>query len=365
MDSNGKKRLWIFIAIAYGVTALMSIFMFIGYRQEMDLTAFVNVQMMYPACGVILGKLICRKESEMLPMTGYISVLITTAVMMIIAVMTIFVKLPEVDLGEAGGGKVNVWSLVSQIPIIFGSIPAYIGFWVCGREKAEIAGVRRKNIKKSIVVILVFLALYIGRIFASTFITDLINGNSASWDALKEVFTKPITYITAISLPFNYFMVFIAFFGEEYGWRYYLQPIMQKKFGKRIGVILLGLVWGVWHLNVDLMFYTKETQLQMFVAQLITCTAYGILFGYAYMKTDNIWVPVIIHYLNNNLIAVFSGGDVSVISNQTVTWGDIPLHLLTMIPAMLFILAPIYGKGKKKAKALVEVRDAEAKIESD
>ena len=62
MDSVEKKKLWIFVAVAYGVTAIMSIFMYIGLRREIDITAFVNVQMMYPACGVIIGKLVSRKD---------------------------------------------------------------------------------------------------------------------------------------------------------------------------------------------------------------------------------------------------------------------------------------------------------------
>ena len=47
----------------------------------------------------------------------------------------------------------------------------------------------------------------------------------------------------------------IIFFGEEYGWRYYLQPVLQKRFGLRAGVIILGVVWGLWHIPDDLFRY--------------------------------------------------------------------------------------------------------------
>ena len=357
MDSVEKKKLWIFVAIAYGVTALMSIFMYICFRKEIDITAFVNVQMMYPACGVIIGKLISRKEGGKLPMGGYITTLVTTVIMMICALLSIFIRLDPIDMGEIAGGQIDAWSLISQFPLMLGSVVAYVFFWVCSKEASENAGMRRKNIKMSIILIAVFILLYIGRRFSSIFLSDLINGDSANWDAMKEAFTKPATYIAAISLPFNFFFVFLAFFGEEYGWRYYLQPVMQSKFGKRLGVIVLGLVWAVWHINIDFMYYTKETPVQMFVSQIITCLSVGIFFGYAYMKTQNMWVPIIMHFLNNNLIPVFYAGDTSAISSNSVSWIDIPLQLVVSLLFIAFIFAPAFS-NKKTAKAEdgIEVR---------
>ena len=50
MEASSKKKLWIFIAVAYGVTAIMALFMIIGLKKGYDLTCFANAQMMYPAC---------------------------------------------------------------------------------------------------------------------------------------------------------------------------------------------------------------------------------------------------------------------------------------------------------------------------
>ena len=340
-----KKRLWIFIAAAYGVTALMSIFMFIGLRGKIDLTNFVNVQMMYPACGVILGKILVKKEGEKLPMVGYITILVTTLLMMIPAILSVFIKLPAITVTPAQ--SLDLWNLISQIPLLFGAIIAYIAFWVCGREKADNAGIRRKNIKTSILMIVLFVVLYFVRGILAIVVGDALNGNNEGWTQFASGFTNPVMYLTLISLPFNFFFSWIAFFGEEYGWRYYLQPLMQKKFGLRLGVVLLGLVWGIWHTDVDFMFYSVKDGPRMLIAQLITCTMYAIFFGYVYMKTENIWVPTIIHYINNNLAVVLSGGDVSALQNQSVAWKDLPVHFVIGLIFMLFILAPVYS-GKSK-----------------
>ncbi len=348
-----KKRIWIFIAVAYGVTALMSIIMYIAYRQQIDTTAFVNVQMMYPACGVILGKLICSEEGKKLPVAGYITVLATTAVLMVIAVMSVAVPMDPIEVPGMETG-LDIWNLVSQLPLIAGSLLAYILFWVCGKEKRENAGLERKNIKLSIILVVVFIALLTGRIMIAVFITDALNGNNAQWSTVSAALSSPMTWVVAAVLPINFILSFIAFFGEEYGWRYFLQPVMQNRFGKRAGVIVLGLVWAVWHINVDFMYYTNGYGPQAFACQIVTCLAVGIFFGYAYMKTGNIWVPIIMHYLNNNLVALFSGGGANALMNQTVEWNDVPVAAASYFLFFLFIFAPVYNRTKTAGEAAAD-----------
>ncbi|MBO4266175.1 MAG: CPBP family intramembrane metalloprotease [Lachnospiraceae bacterium] len=338
-----KKRLWIYVAIAYGVTAVMSLVMYVAYRRQINTTAFVNVQMMYPACGVILGKLIFREEEKALPVAGYITVLATTAVMMIIAVLSVAVpiapvKMPGTDV------ELDIWNTISQLPIIGGSIIAYILFWVCGRKKREDAGIERRNIKRSIILITLFVALLIGKTMIAVFIEDATAGNNEQWSLILSALSNPITWLTFATLPVNFILSFIAFFGEEYGWRYFLQPVMQGRFGKRVGVLLLGLVWAVWHINVDYMYYASGYGLQAFICQIITCVAIAIFFGYAYMKTENIWVPIIMHYLNNNIAALLSGGGQDALMNQVIEWREIPVFAISYILFFLFILAPVYNK---------------------
>ena len=312
-----KKRLWIYVAIAYGVTAVMSLVMYVAYRRQINTTAFVNVQMMYPACGVILGKLIFREEEKALPVAGYITVLATTAVMMIIAILSVAVPLAPVKM-PGTDVELDIWNTLSQLPIIGGSIIAYILFWVCGRKKREDAGIERRNIKLSIILIALFVALLIGKTMIAVFVEDATAGNNEQWSLILSALSNPITWLTFATLPISFILSFIAFFGEEYGWRYYLQPVMQGRFGKRVGVLLLGLVWAVWHINVDYMYYASGYGLQAFICQIITCVAIAIFFGYAYMKTENIWVPIIMHYLNNNIAALLSGGGQDSLMNQVI-----------------------------------------------
>ena len=167
---TNKKRLWVFIAIAYGLTFLMSLVMYEANRKGLNTTVFVNVQMMYPACGVILGKLLF-KDDRSLPVAGYITTLATAAVMIVIAVLSVVFPIAPIKYAE-GLPEIDIWNVISQFPIIAGSVTAYILFWVCGKEKRVNAGIERKNIKQSIILVAVSVALLIGRAMIGVFITD-------------------------------------------------------------------------------------------------------------------------------------------------------------------------------------------------
>ena len=159
---------------------------------------------------------------------------------------------------------------------------------------------------------------------------------------------SPGTWIGLAALFINFFLVYIAFLGEEYGWRYYLQPLLQKKFGLRAGVIVLGIVWGLWHFPLDFCYYTTETGPAMAAAQLITCISLGIFFAWAYMKTQNIWVPVVLHFLNNNLAAILSGGSAEAFQNQYIAWGDLlPALLVNGVIFGGFLLAKPFRRQPK------------------
>jgi len=347
MQGIAKKKLLVFIAVAYGVSAFMSIFMVIGLQAGKDLTVFVNAQMTYPACGVMLGMLLYEGKEKKLPKAGFIVFMATAAIMMVISILSVFLPETQVVVADA---PVSNWDAYSQFVLMAGSVVAYILFWACGREKRENAGLNRKNVRLSILLALLFVFLYVLRIYVSAFLTQLFVAPGMDLVAdLNGMLLAPPVWIGAATLLIAFPLSFIAFLGEEYGWRYYFQPVLQKRFGLRAGVVILGILWGVWHLNIDFMFYTTTTGPQMFIGQLITCVSLAIFFGFVYMRTQNIWVIALMHFLNNNLAVLFSGGDAGVLQNQVIAWQQIPIMLVQSLVFAVFILAPIYARGARGA----------------
>lgn len=368
--SVDKKRLILFVAIAYGVSYLMMIPMYYGKQHGLDLTQMVNAQMCSPAAGVALGFLIFFKEDKRVPKLFMISLVLNYCIQLLLGLLSIFANPfgPEdvIDLYELSGTTQidpslagtavlelgQIYNFVGQYILIIFSVLLWIGYFVARKERRKFAGLSRNNEAKGLLLILLFIVLYLVRIYVPGLI-DAAFSNSVSevLEQFAQIYKNPLTYIAIVSLPFNYPLIIIAFLGEEYGWRYFLQPVMQKKFGMRLGVILLGIVWGLWHIPVDTMFYTQDSIPQMIVGQIITCVFIGIFFGYAYLKTNNIWIPVAMHFLNNNLIPIMSGTlSADVLENQHVEWINlVEILIVDIIVFGLFIFAKEF-KEKKETK---------------
>lgn len=368
--SLNRKRLIVFAIVAYGITYLMMIPMYIGKQRGIDLTQIVDAQMCSPAAGVALGFLLFFKGEKRVPKLFMWAIVINYIVQLVLGLMCIFANPFGSDavidlaamLGSSGDSVEltgvptamslpEIYLLAGQYVLIIGSVLMWIGYFVARKERRQFAGLCRNNERKGILLVLLFVALYLPRVFVPAILEGIINNNLSEFGTqYAELLRNPVFYIGLISLPFNYPLTIIAFFGEEYGWRYFLQPIMQKKFGMKLGVVLLGIVWGLWHLPVDTMFYTEDSVPQMIVGQIITCVSLGIFFGYAYLKTNNIWVPVAMHFLNNNLIPIISGAfSADVLQDQSVTWMQlVEILVIDLIVFCLFIFAKEFKEKKKE-----------------
>lgn len=100
----------------------------------------------------------------------------------------------------------------------------------------------------------------------------------------------------------------MPFIGEEYGWRAYLAPRLKEIYGYKKSILMTGFIWGIWHLPLNLFYYSDgilTSQIYSILIQLVFCTFLGIFLTYAYNRTKSIWAPVMIHYLNNNLALLF------------------------------------------------------------
>ena len=90
-------------------------------------------------------------------------------------------------------------------------------------------------------------------------------------------------------------------FGEEVGWRAFLYPQLKQRYGRVGGIVLGGIVWGMWHwpligaigyeYGVDYAGFPL-TGMAIFCVFTIAC---GAVCDWLYERTRTIWAPSVFH----------------------------------------------------------------------
>ena len=102
------------------------------------------------------------------------------------------------------------------------------------------------------------------------------------------------------------FLGLVIAFGEEYGWRGYLQGELIK-LGRVRGVLLVGTIWGLWHAPIIVMGHNYPGYPVAGVFLMVGyCITLGYVLGYAMLKSGSVWLAAFLHALNNQALAYLS-----------------------------------------------------------
>jgi uncharacterized protein len=131
----------------------------------------------------------------------------------------------------------------------------------------------------------------------------------------------------------------LAVFGEEFGWRAYLQPKLMP-LGTRKALLITGLIWGVWHWPVILMGY--EYGFGYWGAPVVGpllflffTVSLAILFGWLVLRGGSIWPSVIAHGAINGIAGL---GLLAMAGKPNMLLGPAPIGLLGGLPLILLAL---------------------------
>lgn len=301
---NNKKEILIFFLVVYGGAFLIGIPFNLQHQYSSYILSII--MMFLPTSGVALAKI--GKYKNVAQKRFCLLYLIGTACMLLCTGLYILRLLDE--------DTVTLIVNAIVMGVSFGSI-------ILMNSEFKIL----ENIKKIKIV-------FWGFILIEIFIAFL--GTKGDLLAYIKVFC-----LLPPSLFLGFWEGLSIYIGEEYGWRGFLQEIMQKKFGLRWGVVILGIMWELWH--IPLWFTQYELTIESAFTRIFLTTGFAVFLGYIYLKTKNVWICSLFHFLNNYLSVGFIGK-----VDYVETSLGVSLNIIIQVIFQISLFAFLFSKQFKK-----------------
>lgn len=305
------RQVAIFLGITFGLTYALNLLLdqTQSYGQNTATGLVLQVQMLIPATVAIALQLFLFKGSRIYalqerPRWFFYFYLVYAAVYAILALSVLFV--PDRTYQ-------TVASVLVQALNIGGLVFLIVLRLLSGKEafgRAGLSGGKPKYwLLFGAVLVLIYVAMAgLNALFglgqavdARLVLKELAGGQTTGMEGLSSTAFVLVTGLQSVLLA--PFLALLIAFGEEYGWRGYLQTELIK-LGKVRGILLVGVIWGLWHAPVIAMGhnYPGDPVLGILLMTLYTI-ALAFFFGSAVLVSGSIWLAAWLHALNNQVIA--------------------------------------------------------------
>jgi membrane protease YdiL (CAAX protease family) len=213
--------------------------------------------------------------------------------------------------------------------------------------------------------ILMFPAMLLGPSLSGILLTGIVAGKTALRDLFSKLLRARIrahwyaallippvlvltllfalkTFLSPVYTP-NLFLIGVLFgvpagLLEEIGWTGFAFPRMSLQFNALEASILLGLLWGLWHLPVVNHLGTATPHgaywFSFFLAFTFAMTAMRVLICWLYTNTKSVLIAQLMHICSTGSLVIFSPPAAS--ARQEVIW--YALYGLTLWIVVLFVV---------------------------
>lgn len=303
--STWSKVLW-FLGLTFGITWLVDLVLYLsGGLTNPSTVVFLQFQMLIPAfCAMLLGAFFF-KESPIYYQSNrtasrwfvYYYLLLT-----VLYVLGAIASMIQPDLAAAISGLLLIPNVIGLILLIVLRLKG-------GKEAFASAGLAGGKWQVWLLYGLGLVAFYglqtfLNYVFKMGQVVDL----TATMPELQAANLPAGALLPILALNtvvIGPFLGLIIAFGEEYGWRGYLQNELIR-LGRIRGVFLLGVIWGIWHWPVIWMGYNFPGQPVLgSIAMVVFCILLSYFLAHAVFKSKGIWTAAYLHALNNQALSFF------------------------------------------------------------
>jgi CAAX protease family protein len=129
---------------------------------------------------------------------------------------------------------------------------------------------------------------------AALYLFNLFGGPAVDWSGLK-----PLSSV----VPMIIVLTILAGMGEEFGWRGFALPRLQARHNALVSSLIIGLVWGIWHIPLFLTQGTIQYKWQLEAGMIpavlgytVFCIAWSIQYTWVFNNTKgSVLLAAVVH----------------------------------------------------------------------
>jgi len=121
-------------------------------------------------------------------------------------------------------------------------------------------------------------------------------------DVAKTLFPDGSVSPIVLAIPYFFLMLLIGGGQEEFGWRGYAQEPLQKKIGVIPASLVIGVIWGIWHLPLWFMAGDLHSAYSFFAFVIMT-TSISLIYAWLYNSSGKKLIVVLFFHAMNNTAA--------------------------------------------------------------
>lgn len=128
---------------------------------------------------------------------------------------------------------------------------------------------------------------------------------SIVWIAYSGITHKPLFDLIAKLSAGSILLIFLdglirGPLGEELGWRGYLQLELNKRFSLLKSSLLVGTIWGMWHLPLWFVSGFQGANLLLYIVFFLAgLISFSVIIGFVYGRGGNLLYPILLHQMLN------------------------------------------------------------------
>ena len=165
------------------------------------------------------------------------------------------------------------------------------------------------------------------------------------------------TYVSEVYTP-NRFFIGIAFgliagFLEEIGWMGFAFPALSAQRCELSAAVLLGLLWGFWHLPVIDFLGTASPHgsylVPYFLTFIVVMTAMRVLIAWLYVNTKSVFLAQLMHVSSTGSLVALSPPLVT--ARQEAIWYSIYAGILWLVVALVVFKTGVHLQAQRTRAA--------------